>query len=375
MASTRGLSIAEPIIPLTSKLTEEDFQYVTLTRMVPVGNDMEKRREELPMVASVDEVEYLLRVVVEFRDACSAERLSLTSGPNLFTYFRRVLGGIVRDEFDTIRANHPQTVNGFGHAVNDLIGQYIRPTDLADQRHYLETTKKPFKLPCLQLGGRLKMINKLMSRFPGANGVNPFNEDDLKQIFYQLMLDDWKLTFLQNGRDISDPNYGFDEMVRYFELLEKAQALKRKRQDAVTNRNNKKHKKGNQGRNGNRGGNNPQGATITNGDSSKNCPFHPGMHSWNDCFGNPSGRNYRPNFRLQAPGTRRQQRNASGVGTGQAGGHNRGNNRGGGSNRQNQGRDAYASETTNTETCDSNDQNDQTVQGDSHWMEDLGANW
>lgn len=41
------------------------------------------------------------------------------------------------------------------------------------------------------------------------------------------MLDDWKLTFLQNGRDTTDANYGSDEMVRYFELLEKAQALKR----------------------------------------------------------------------------------------------------------------------------------------------------
>ena len=35
-----------------------------------------------------------------------------------------------------------------------------------------------------RVGNRIKLINKLMAHFPGAGGNRPFNEPELKRIFY-----------------------------------------------------------------------------------------------------------------------------------------------------------------------------------------------
>ncbi len=70
------------------------------------------------MVENRLNVEYLLQAVMEFRDACLHERLSLTNGPNLFSYFRQTLVGEIWDEFDTIHRNDPHTMNGFNAAQN-----------------------------------------------------------------------------------------------------------------------------------------------------------------------------------------------------------------------------------------------------------------
>ena len=70
------------------------------------------------------------------------------------------------------------------------------------------------------LGSWLKLINKLMTHFPGAGNNPPFNEQDLKRICYNLMLEDWQLNFLTTGRDFADAAYTFDMMIRQFELLE-----------------------------------------------------------------------------------------------------------------------------------------------------------
>ena len=85
-------------------------------------------------------------------------------------------------------------------AVHDhLIAELVCPTDLADQFHYLETSKKPYHLNCVALAARLEMINKMMSRFPGANGNLPIRTVDIKKLYYQMMPADWQRAFLKSG--------------------------------------------------------------------------------------------------------------------------------------------------------------------------------
>ncbi len=74
-------------------------------------------------------------------DTAITERLSLTAGPNLYSYFHQTLNGEIRDEFDNIHPNHANTVDGFCAAVNELIAHYACLTNLADQQRYLETMK------------------------------------------------------------------------------------------------------------------------------------------------------------------------------------------------------------------------------------------
>ncbi len=66
---------------------------------------------------------------------------------------------------------------------------------------------------CQELGSRLKTTNKLMFLWPGQGGNPPFDALALKWIYYNMMVDQWKISFLERGLDFSDPNYIFDAMI------------------------------------------------------------------------------------------------------------------------------------------------------------------
>ncbi len=156
-----------------------------------------------------------------FKMPCGGKQLSLMTGPNLYTYFWKVLTGKVRDEFEVICSDHPNTINGFQVALEQMIACYVCTTDLVDQQHYLEMERKPFTLNFQALGSCLKMSNKLMALWPGQGCNQPFDDMGLKRLYYNLMLESWKFSFLEQGLDFAEPTYTFDAMNLQFELLEK----------------------------------------------------------------------------------------------------------------------------------------------------------
>ncbi len=114
MVKARGLTLQEPLIPLVLELSGKNYQHINLTHQVPIGGgNTEKRKAEVLSVENGLNVEYLLQAVLEFQDAAIKEQLSLTTEPNLYSYFCQTLTGKIRDEFNIIWLNHPNTVNGF----------------------------------------------------------------------------------------------------------------------------------------------------------------------------------------------------------------------------------------------------------------------
>ena len=113
-----------------------------------------------------------------------------------------------------------ETVANFQLVRNELIAELVRPTDLADQRHYLETSKKPYKLNCAALSARLETINKMMSLFPGAGGNPPMQAGDIKNLYYQMMPSEWQRAFLDSGQVITDPTYTLLSLQRFMTLQE-----------------------------------------------------------------------------------------------------------------------------------------------------------
>ena len=93
--------------------------------------------------------------------------------------------------------------------------QNIKPTDLADQEHYICHCKKPFKYNCHELSSRLQFMNKMMSLFPGANDTPPFTHQDLKNIYFKMMPIEWQHAFINNGQDIASPNYTLLNLQQY----------------------------------------------------------------------------------------------------------------------------------------------------------------
>ena len=113
----------------------------------------------------------------------------------------------MRDSWDIVATDQPQTVNGHQVTLTAFIAELIWATDLTDQCPYLRTSKKSYKMNCAMLATHLSMINKMMSLFPGANGQMPLQTVHVKNLYYQMMPVDWQRAFLNSGQVITDPTY------------------------------------------------------------------------------------------------------------------------------------------------------------------------
>ena len=131
------------------------------------GNTKEKRKYNVPLVSSPD-VETLCCCVLEFDDVSTVPCLSLPTGPLKFSFFWQCLSGTICDKWDALADVVNKTLVNFMAAHDCLVAELVHPTDLADQWHCLDTSKKPYHLNCAALASRLEMINKMMSLFPGA---------------------------------------------------------------------------------------------------------------------------------------------------------------------------------------------------------------
>ena len=219
--SAAGLALRRHVIPLVSLFNDQsDNTKVSLMRSVNIGDgNNEKRKYSVPFASSQD-VETLCRCVLELDDVSAIPRLSLTTGPLKFSYFQQCLGGTIRDKWDVLADGRNETVANFQLVCNELIAELVRPTDLADQRHYLETSKKPYKLNCAALSARLETINKMMALFPGAGGNPPMQVVDIKNLYYQMMPSEWQRVFLNSGQVITDPNYTSLSLQHFMTLQE-----------------------------------------------------------------------------------------------------------------------------------------------------------
>ena len=219
--SAARLSLCQHVIPLVSLYNDQaDNTQVSLVRSVNIsdGNN-EKQKYSVPFAPTQD-VDILCRCVLEFDDVSAVPRLSITTGPLKFSYFRKCLGGTIHDKWDVLADGRNETVANFELVRNELIAELFHPTDLADQHHYLETSKSRYKLNCAALSARLEMINKMMSLFPGAGGNPPMQPVDIKNLYYQMMPSEWHQAFLNSRQVITDPTYTLLSLQRFMTLQE-----------------------------------------------------------------------------------------------------------------------------------------------------------
>lgn len=220
MASTIGATGENAMIPLIPRIDPIDMPTVTLTRTVMAAGINDKRKAVVNHVSDGMEVEPLLRLVRDYRQTWSAGRLALTTGQLRFDYFRQCLSGIARDRWDVeATAVGGTTIANFATCIDNWLSRYISPTDLADQRRYLETTKKPRRLTCESLSGRLEYLNQLLAVVPNSGGV-PYTEQDLKMKFFNMMLEDWQVKFAASGIELMSPGYSLRQLTRYMSVQE-----------------------------------------------------------------------------------------------------------------------------------------------------------
>ena len=312
MASAFGLTLNEAaVMPLVSEI-KDDFATITLKNKVRVEVGpppvYEKREATIPFVDK-ESKELLLRAFQEFDDAATAERLSLTAGPVKFTKFREILGIEYRTDWDNcvaLQAN--RTIATFNAARTEFIGLLFKDTDYINQKEYLSRARKPRSMDINELVQRLRVINSLMAYLPGSGGNPAYTDQELKVLFFQMMPSDWKLAYLKTARPITDATYTCLDMARYMRIHESAAAALQ-RQAAQRPRGQVRGGP-NRGRNDRAGGRRQGGRDRTvgrdgggrnvrqrgNDGNDRPCPFPGHNHQWNQCFANPHGPNYRPNY-------------------------------------------------------------------------------
>ena len=219
--SIAGLALGHHIIPLVSVYNgKAEGSQVSLLRYINLGDGTkEKRKYNVPLVNTQD-VETLCQCILEFEDVSAPQRLSLTTGPLKFSFFRQCLGGTIHDQWDTLADGLNETVANCTNVRNNLIAGLVCPTDLADQRHYLETSKKPYWPNCASLAARIETINKMMSLFPGAAGNPLMQPVDIKNLFYQMMPSEWQWAFLNSSQVITNNDYTLLVLQRFMTLQE-----------------------------------------------------------------------------------------------------------------------------------------------------------
>jgi hypothetical protein len=282
--------------------------------------------------------EMIAALVLEFREACTANNLNFTNGPTRYSQFRLCLTEPFRSEFEDVRVSgaHAMTVDGFNACVVDFVNRYFQNTDMLDQRRYLQQVKKPFGVSVVELASRLRRINQLMSVLNAFAVV--YTDQDLKLLFFPMMLNQWKQRFLESARDVTADATTFQEVINYMIIQETVTNARdaNKREGSNEGGRNKKRRTNNNNtdsnesqdnrnpgrgsggrggrgnRRGGRGGRGGGGRGNGNGGQQRSgaCPF-PGHsnHTWAECFGNPQGRNYKPGWELNPDGPSRSRNN------------------------------------------------------------------
>ena len=99
--TTYGLS-RNGVLPIESKVDDEDREYITLSRTVnlPAGAGSDKRKARVPYITDGEDVESLLRMIKDFEDASAQSRLHLNSGTLRKSYFRQCLGETAVKDWD-----------------------------------------------------------------------------------------------------------------------------------------------------------------------------------------------------------------------------------------------------------------------------------
>ena len=162
----------------------------------------------------------------------------------------RVLKGDAKAEFRQqaiLAGNH--TVVNFTTVMNKMTAHIFPTYANRDQRRYMQRyLRKPPDMKVRTFATRLIQLNTYLAFFPPdrqGQAVDPFPEDDIKEILYHAMPNTWKKKMVEQGYNYLDSSV--QQMIQFFESrvenLEKFDSKKESKKHQGGNSNHKKNKK------------------------------------------------------------------------------------------------------------------------------------
>ena len=185
---------------------QEPFSMQQLERFVTVAGHDVRRRARCPVISSEVDPELACKVYEEFVDISQATRLSLTTGPLKFEFFRQVLRGQARSYWDAIvPALAGDTNADFAAGIELWFGNYFEPTALHDQKQYFLQATKAYSMSVKETATRVEEIIRYMRYMPGAPaaGTEIYSDVEKKMTLYRLMRPNWRTAFDASGKYIT----------------------------------------------------------------------------------------------------------------------------------------------------------------------------
>jgi hypothetical protein len=285
-SSTLGLTLNRAPFPLIKEILMEESTFVEISMKVQVGGQgnniqWEKRTTKICKIDHLNK-ELMMNSIIEFtvNYACTAGCL------NLYSRFRELLGEVFCADWDNTCQGKANSVAGFHETLNKFISYHFSNTDLIDQKNMLAQAKKPFKYTVEVLCSRLRHLNKLMSKLPGANNRLPYDKGALKIELFKMMLSNWQINFNNAGLDIMDDAYTLQRLVHFMTVQEATFNAIQERKQSVTTMSPAHctpahlgggHVTSQQGHHGGRGLPGRAAVHGAGGGAEGNCPFHPGV--------------------------------------------------------------------------------------------------
>ena len=140
----------------------------------------------------------------------------------------------------------------------------------------------------------LKCIMALMRYFPNAPDGNIYTIMELKSLYFNMMPLAFQMHFKAVGKMLNTTEW--PALVHFFATIHAADEQKKqmdKQQKKLKTKG--KHKTG---KSDAQNKSKTSKKNKSSGGAKKDCPFHEGMHSWWQCFGNKHGPNYKPDYKL-----------------------------------------------------------------------------
>ncbi len=292
MAPTAALALRDPAMPIIRGFEYTDLAMAKLEHEFPDGaGGAAARKARLPAVQDATSKERLVYATGQCIQAPGNTRLNLADA-DLYSKFRGALAGGVLLQWQVAiqpRAVANRTAANFAAGIRTLITYFAGTTAFHDQKEYLDTVAKPFKLAVSDTSSRLRAINALTGYLPGApaggNATVYNTEVEFKRAFLRMMPQQWKIQFALIGHDAENATYGFMDLVRFMQTQEALPASRGR-----NNQSDGKRKSANQG--GTSRGN-PTPRTSNNNNSNRNTGGgrgNGGGRGSNNFRGNGSGR-------------------------------------------------------------------------------------
>ena len=289
-----GSYVRPPCIEYESKFEHDKLKETQLTQTYVDGTTKKKK---CPVFSGEYGIEALLFVEDRFNSIC--HQLEFTDGAELFDNFEELVSNKAESKWEVLTRNIPanlRTPQRFRQAMDDFYLSYCDNDARDTLLKYLQSFKKPYKVPAGEHSDRMETLVDYANRLPGMEPA--LTADQIKLLIFESYPPRWQHAYIQSGRKIA--NETLPQVIQYMKD-EKSFT------DNITDRNKRKREQdGNHstqssrrdgsyhGRGRGRGRGRTMGYYIHRGRPNP-CRKHNGQHDWMECVDNERSPNFMPN--------------------------------------------------------------------------------